>query len=103
MPAAAKELLAVGGHVLILMNKHSQAASVLHWSSKKIDRVCQSSSAAETIALEKLFSTIYFTRNLLRELCGERVKDNQALYSNIHHLKSNTEDFRLQSDIISIR
>ena len=105
------ELFAVGGHVLILMNKHSQAASVLHWSSKKIDRVCQSSSAAETIALEKLFSTIYFTRNLLRELCGERVKDlkciamtdNQALYSNIHHLKSNTEDFRLQSDIISIR
>ena len=105
------ELFAVGGHVLILMNKHSQAASVLHWSSKKIDRVCQSSSAAETIALEKLFSTIYFTRNLLKELCGERVKDlkciamtdNQALYSNIHHLKSNTEDFRLQSDIISIR
>ena len=47
----------------------------------------------------------------MRELCGERVKDlkciamtdNQALYSNIHHLKSNTEDFRLQSDIISIR
>ena len=105
------EALAVGGHVVLLLNKITHAASVLHWSSKKIDRVCQSPSAAETIALEKMFSTLYFVRQLLVELCGKRVSglqciaytDNQTVYSNVHHLKTNTDDYRLQTNIISIR
>ena len=29
--------------------------------------------------------------------------DNQGLFSNIHHLKSNVEDYRLQSDILELR
>ena len=105
------ETMAVGGHTVILMNKATHAASVLHWSSKKIDRVVSSASAAETIAQMKMFSTLYFVRQLLRELCGRRVDkleciaytDNQILYSNVHHLKSNTEDYRMQSDILAIR
>ena len=42
---------------------------------------------------------------------GARVKglkcialtDNQGLFSNIHYLKSNVEDFRLHADIIELR
>ena len=29
--------------------------------------------------------------------------DNQSLFSNVHHLKSNTDDYRLQTDVLSIR
>ena len=29
--------------------------------------------------------------------------DNQGLFSNNHHLKSNVEDYRLQSDILELR
>ena len=105
------ELLAVGGHVILLMNKFTEATAVLHWSSKKIDRICNSSFAAETIALQKMFSSLYLVRELLKELCGNRVTglqcitmtDNHALFSNVHHLKSNTDDYRLQTDVLSIR
>ena len=31
------------------------------------------------------------------------LKDNQGLFSNIHHLKSNVEDYRLQADILELR
>ena len=105
------EMMTVGAHVVLLMNKVTEAASVLHWSSKKIDRICNSSCAAETIALQRMFSSLYFVRELLKELCGSRVAglecititDNHALFSNVHHLKSNTDDYRLQTEVLSIR
>ena len=58
-----------------------------------------------------MFSTIYFVRELLKEMCGDRVRDlqcvaitdNQSLFSNVHHLKANTEDYRLQTDVLAIR
>ena len=70
-----------------------------------------SSAAAETIAMQKMFDTIFFVRKVLEEMCGQRVKDlqcvaltdNQGLFSNIHHLKSNVEDYRLHSDILELR
>ena len=104
-------LFAVGGHVVMILNKETLAAAVIHWSSKKIERVVHSSSAAETIACQKMFSTIYLIRRILTEMCGSRVKalqcvaltDNQGLFSNIHHLKSTSEDYRLHSDIIELR
>ena len=104
-------LFAVGGHVVMLVNKHNKAAAVLHWSSKKIERVVHSSTAAETLAMQKMFSTIYLVRRILSEMCGERTKDlqcvaltdNQALFSNLHHIKANSDDYRLQSDIIELR
>ena len=104
-------LFAVGGHVVMLQNKTTQAASVLHWASKKITRVVHSSAAAETISMQKMFSTLYFIRRILSEMCGDRVKslecvaltDNQVLFTNIMHLKTNPEDFRLHSDIIELR
>ena len=58
-----------------------------------------------------MFGTIFFVRKVLEEMCGQRVKnlqcvaltDNQGLFSNIHHLKSNVEDYRLHSDILELR
>ena len=104
-------LFAVGGHVVMILNKETMATAVIHWASKKIERVVHSSSAAETIAMQKMFSTIYLIRRILTEMCGDRVKslkcvaltDNQGLFSNIHHLKSTSEDYRLHSDIIELR
>ena len=66
--------------------------------------------AAKTIAMQKMFSTIYLIRRILREMCGSRVKslecvaltDNQGLFS-IIHLKLTSEDYRLHSDIIKLR
>ena len=52
--------LAIAGHIIMLVNKHSGAASVLHWSSQKINRRISSSLAAETIALQKLSEIILF-------------------------------------------
>ena len=104
-------LFAVGGHVVMIQNKETLAAAVIHWSSKKIERIVHSSSAAETLAMQKMFSTIYLVRRILSEMCGNRVNalqcvaltDNQGLFSNIHHLKCTSEDYRLHSDIIELR
>merc|ERR1712101_19937 len=40
-------LFAVGGHVVMLINKSTGAASTIHWESKRIERVVHSSAAAE--------------------------------------------------------
>ena len=37
-------LFAVGGHVVMLINKSTRAASTIHWESKRIERVVQSSA-----------------------------------------------------------
>ena len=97
----------------MLINKRNRAASTIHWESKKIERVVHSSAAAETIALQMMFNTITFVRKAVEQMCGQRAKgmqcvaltDNQGLFSNIHHLKSNVEDYRLrlQADILELR
>ena len=104
------ELFSIAGHVIMLINKETNAATILHWSSRKIERVVSSSLAAETLSLQQLSSNMYFVMSLLKELCGESVKelkglaltDNQDLFSCIHNIKS-CDDKRLLSDIISIR
>ena len=61
--------------------------------------------------MQKMFSTIHFIRKIIMDMCGARVKDlkcialmdNQGLFSNIHYLKSNVEDFCLHTDIIALR
>ena len=101
-------LFAVGGHVIMLMNRNMMATSTLHWASKKIERIVHSSAAAETLAMQKMFSTIYFIQRIITDMCGARVKDlkcvaltdNQGLFSNIHYLKANSEDYRIQADVI---
>ena len=101
---------AVAGQVIILVNRCTHAASVLHWSSQKINRRVSSSLAAETIAMEKLAENLFFVKQLMLEIIGPSVKDvpgpaitdNQDLFSCIHNIKS-CDNKRLLEDIIQIR
>ena len=103
-------VFSTGAQVIILLNKDTKAASVVHWQGTKISRVVSSSFAAECLALQSLCKTMYLVRELLRDMLGETVKnipglvltDCHDLYSAIHHLKG-CKDYRLLSDVISIR
>ena len=102
--------LAVAGHIVMLVNKTTHAASILHWSSQKINRRVASSLAAETIAMQKLTENMFFVKQLMIEIVGPSAKeipglaitDNQDLFSCIHNIKS-CENKRLLEDIIQIR
>ena len=72
-------LFAVGGHVVMLINKRNRAASTIHWESRKIERVVHSSAAAETIALQMMFDTITFVRKAVEQMCGQRAKGMQCV------------------------
>ena len=95
----------------MIINRNTRATSTIHWASKKIERVVHNSTAAETIAMQKMFSTIFFIRKVLEEMCGQRVRnlrcvaltDHDKLFSNINQFPANIEDFRLQSDILELR
>ena len=103
-------LFPVGGFVILLVNKITNAASILFWSSKKIDRIAASSFHAETLSMSSLIKNMYFVRRLGCEIIGssfEKVPgliliDNQDLFSCVHNLKS-CEDKRLLMEIIAIR
>ena len=103
-------VFSVGGYVIMLVNKKTSRASVLTWSSKKIDRVCNSSFAAETMSLGKMAGNMFFVREILKQMFGEKAEkipglaltDNQDLYSCVHNLKP-CEDKRLLADIIGIK
>ena len=107
---AANEVFSVGGYVIMLVNKVTSRASVLTWSSKKINRVCSSSLAAETLSLQKLAGNMFFVRQILKQMFGSKaddipglaITDNQDLFSCVHNLKP-CEDKRLLADIISIK
>ena len=103
-------LFSVSGQIVMLVNKKTNKASVIFWASKKIERVVSSSFAAETLALQKLFSTLFYVRQILSQMFGKAAQkipglaliDNQDLWSTLHHLK-NCEDKRLLPDIIQLK
>ena len=105
-----KQVFSCGGYVIMLVNKHTSRAAVLSWSSKKIDRVCSSSFAAETLSLQKLAGNMFHVRQILKQMFGSKaddipglaLTDNQDLYSCVHNLKP-CEDKRLLADIINIK
>ena len=59
---------AVGGHFVMLINKYTKAASTIHWTSNKIEKEVHSSAAAETIAMQGMFDTVFFVRKVLEEI-----------------------------------
>ena len=107
---SVNHVFAVGGYVIMLVNKETSRAAVLTWSSKKIDRVCSSSLAAETLSLQKLTGNMFFVRQILKQMFGSKaddipglaITDNQDLFSCVHNIKA-CEDKRLLADIISIK
>ena len=107
---SVNQVFAFGGYVFILVNRKTNRAAVLTWSSKKIGRVCTSSLAAETLSLQKLAGNMFFVRQILKQIFGTTadnipglaITDNQDLFSCVHNLKA-CEDKRLLADIISIK
>ena len=103
-------IFAVAGYIIFLMNRVNNNAIPLHWTSKKIRRVVNSSLAAETLAMTELARHIHFIRDILRQMFGEREKnipclvltDSHDLWVNIHQIKAST-DLRLQADIYELR
>ena len=107
---STNEIFSVGGQVIMLVNRKTEAAAVIHWSSKKITRVVSSSLAAEALGLQQMTGTLYLVKQILEGLRGTEVKkipclaltDSKNLWSCIHNISS-CSDNRLQSDIINIR
>ena len=61
--AAMKKInnaFSVAGHVTFFVNKKTNAATLITWSSKKIEKVVNSSLAAKTLAVVKTFGVISF-------------------------------------------
>ena len=103
-------MFAIAGHLILIVKKKTNAAAVVHWSSKKIERVVASSLAADTLAMQKLASNLFYVRRLQQEMIGSKIEslpclvliDNQDLFSSNHHIKA-CEDKRLLADIINIK
>ena len=99
-----------GGQVIMLVNKITQASSIIFWASKKIDRVCTSSMAAEVLSLQKLSSHLFLTKQLLKNMLGKEgenipclaLTDNHDTFSAVHTIKPVT-DPRMQADVVVIR
>ena len=80
---------------VMLVNKVTNRVAVLLSSSKKIDRVCTSSYAEQTLSLQKLTGNMLYVRQLLRQIFGKEadripgldLTDNQDLYSCVHNIK----------------
>ena len=52
----SNKIFSIGGHVIMLLNKKTEVAAVIHWSSKKITRVVSSSLAAETLSFQQILA-----------------------------------------------
>ena len=111
--AATKKIEAsfsVAGYAIFLVNKKTNAASPIIWSSKKIERVVNSSLAAETLAVVKLIGELYFIKEILKQMYGNQgeripclaITDSKDLHEAVHNVK-NTKDKRLVGDILQIK
>ena len=111
--AATKKIdnaFSVAGHVIFLVNKKTNAATPITWSSKKIERVVNSSLAAETLAVVKTIGVIFFLKEILKQMYGKEcgdipcltITDSKDLYEAVHNVK-NTNDKRLLGDILQIK
>ena len=111
--AATKKIdnaFSVAGHVIFLVNKKTNSATPITWSSKKIERVVNSSLAAETLAVVKIIGAIFFIKEILKQMYGKEcgdipcltLTDSKDLYEAVHNVK-NTNDKRLLGDILQIK
>ena len=100
--AATKKIdnaFSVAGHIVFLFNKKTNFATPLTWSSKKIERVVNSSLGAEAIAATKLIGTLYFIKEILKQMYGVKagnipcltLTDSKDLFEAVHNIKSPEE------------
>ena len=111
--AATKKIdnaFSVAGHIVFLLNKKTNNLVPLTWSRNKIERVVNSSLGAEAIAGTKLIRTLYFIKEILKQMYGTKIgdipclmlTDSKDLYEAVHNIKSPDEK-RLIGDILQGR
>ena len=95
-----------GGVIVFLKGKDGKIAPI-SWSSRKIRRVCQSTLAAETMALLEASETCCWISHIINELLKtplettEIFTDNKSCYEAAHS-RTAVEEKRLQADIAAI-
>ena len=82
------KITSVAGHVVMLCNKVTNACIILRWKSKQIRRKVVSSLAGETLAMIGMIGELVYTKAMLEELFGRRMK-------HIGHQTPNTRPKRL--------
>ena len=111
--AATKKIdnaFSVAGYVVFIVNKVTNHAAPITWSSKKIERVVNSSLGAETLGVTKLIGTLYFIKEIYKQMYGTKMGDipcvtfvdSKDLYEAVHNIK-NVQDKRLLGDILQIK
>ena len=111
--AATKKIdnaFSVAGHIVFIVNKVNNNATPITWSSKKIERVVNSSLGAETLGVTKLIGTLYFIKQIYKQMYGSKLGDipcvtfvdSKDLYEAVHNIK-NVQDKRLLGDILQIK
>ena len=96
-----------GGVIIFLEGKDGKIAPI-SWSLRKIRRVCQSTLAAETMALLEASETCCWISHIINELLKtplettEIFSDNKSLYETAHSTTA-VEEKRLRVDISAIR
>ena len=68
------KVTSVGGYVILLCNKVTNACCVLGWKSMKIKRKVLSSLAGETLAMIAMIGELVYMKAVLEQIFGERVK-----------------------------
>ena len=97
-----------GGYLVFLAGENGHM-SVLSWSSKKLDRVVNSTSGAETMSLLKGFEAGYLLKTTLNNLYGNSMSLNVDVYTDCKNLKEivntskNIDNKRLKIDICTLR
>ena len=69
----------VAGSVIFLVNSRTGRSLPLSWSSKKIERVVNSSFGAETLAVIKLIGQLFHIQQTLKQMYGKKQGDIKTL------------------------
>ena len=97
-----------GGHLVFLVGENG-GMSILSWSSKKLDRVVNSTSAAETMSLLKGFEAGYLLKTTVGNLISNGLDLNVDMYTDCKNLKQvvnnskNIDNKRLKIDVCTLR
>ena len=99
-----------GGQAVILRDSTTNHACVLNWKGRKLRRVVNSSTAAETLASNEAVSEVIFLKSLLSEIFGaDAFKIPVNLYTDSNNLKksvhttSMVDDPRLRTEIACLK
>ena len=69
------KISSVGGKVILLVNSKKEAACVLSWRSKKLNRKVVSSLAGEALACTATIGEIVYVKAILHQIYGDIINN----------------------------